>query len=272
MRSSFLKPILIFICSCGLSQELSSLAQAQEVMRDVSFKANYDGSNQKYIELLPAGFDNKQRHNVLITLHGHGSDRWQFINQPRGECAGARQVAARHKMILISPDYRAKTSWMGPAAEADLVQIIDTLKTQYRIDKIILLGGSMGATGALTFTALHANLIDGVVALNGTADLVHYPNFSAAIAASFGGTPAEVPDEYKRRSAIYFPHKFTMPIACTTGAKDSVVPPQSVLMLLKQVKPFSKHVLSIHRPAGGHSTTLEDTIQATEFVLTALRD
>lgn len=272
MRSLILKPILVFICSCGLSHELSHLTQAQEVTRDVSFKANYDGSNQKYIKLLPAGFNNKQRHNVLITLHGHGSDRWQFVKQPRGECVGARQVAARHKMILISPDYRAKTSWMGPAAEADLVQIIDSLKTQYRIDKIILLGGSMGATGALTFTALHANLIDGVVALNGTADLVHYHNFSAAIAASFGGTPAEVPDEYRRRSAIYFPHKFTMPIACTTGAKDSVVPPQSVLKLIKQVKSYSKHVLSIHRPAGGHSTTLEDTIQATEFVLTALQD
>ena len=272
MRLSFLKPILVLICSCGVSQHFSYLAQANEVVRDVSFKANYDESNQKYIELLPAGFDNNQLHNVLITLHGHGSDRWQFIKQPRGECAGARQVAARHKMILISPDYRAKTSWMGPAAEADLVQIINILKTQYRIDKIILLGGSMGATGALTFTALHANLIDGVVALNGTADLIHYQNFSAAIAKSFGGTPAEVPDEYKRRSAIYFPHKFTMPIACTTGAKDSVVPPQSVLKLIKQVKPFSKHVLSIHRPAGGHSTTLEDTIHATEFVLTALPD
>jgi len=272
MQSSFIKPILVFILSCGVSQHFLPIAQAEEVLRDVSFKANHDGSNQKYIELLPADFGNNQRHNVLITLHGHGSDRWQFIKQPRGECAGARQVAARHKMILISPDYRAKTSWMGPAAEADLVQIIDTLKTQYRIDKIILLGGSMGATGALTFTALHVNLIDGVVALNGTADLIHYQNFSAAIAKSFGGTPTEVPDEYKRRSAIYFPHKFTMPIACTTGAKDSVVPPQSVLKLIKQVKPFSKHVLSIHRPAGGHSTTLEDTIHATEFVLTALQD
>jgi predicted esterase len=270
MQSSFIKPILVFILSCGVSQQFLPIAQAEEVIRDVSFKANHDGSNQKYIELLPTGFDKTQRHDVLITLHGHGSDRWQFIKQLRGECVGSRQVAARHKMILISPDYRAKTSWMGPAAEADLVQIIDTLKTQYRIDKIILLGGSMGATGALTFTALHANLIDGVVALNGTADLVHYQNFNAAIAESFGGTQTEIPDEYKRRSAIYFPHKFTMPIACTTGANDNIVPPQSVLKLLQQVKPFSKHVLSIHHATGGHSTSLADTIQAIEFVLTAL--
>jgi hypothetical protein len=25
-------------------------------------------------------------------------------------------------MIFVSPDYRAKTSWMGPKAEADMVQ------------------------------------------------------------------------------------------------------------------------------------------------------
>ena len=59
----------------------------------------------------------------MLAFHGHGSDRWQFIKDARGECRGVRDVAARFGLILISPDYRAKTSWMGPKAEADVLQI-----------------------------------------------------------------------------------------------------------------------------------------------------
>ena len=62
-------------------------------------------------------------HDLLVALHGHGSDRWQFIRDGRDECRGTREAAARHGAILVSPDYRAPTSWMGPKAEADLVQI-----------------------------------------------------------------------------------------------------------------------------------------------------
>src|SRR5208337_2375414 len=97
------------------------------------FKATLDHSAQHYVKLLPKKFDLKQPHDVLIALHGHGSDRWQYIKQDRDECLGARDVAAEHGMIFISPDYRASTSWMGPKAEADLVQIITALRQEYKV-------------------------------------------------------------------------------------------------------------------------------------------
>jgi pimeloyl-ACP methyl ester carboxylesterase len=52
-----------------------------------------------------------------------------------------------------------------------------------------------------------------------------------AIAASFGGTQRELPLEYKKRSAEYWPEVLTMPIAITAGGQDTLVPPQSVLRL-----------------------------------------
>ena len=73
-------------------------------------------------------------------------------------------------MIMVCPDYRAKTSWMGPKAEADVLQIIAELKKQYKIDKVFVCGGSMGGSSALTFTAMHPDLVDGVVSVNGTAN------------------------------------------------------------------------------------------------------
>jgi pimeloyl-ACP methyl ester carboxylesterase len=125
----------------------------------------------------------------------------------------------------------------------------------------------MGGTGALTFTVLHPRLVDGVVALNGTANLVEFAGFLDAMAASFGGTKAEAPDEYRRRSAEFWPERFTMPVAAATGGKDRVVPPDSVRRLLDAVKTKNPNVLLIHRPDGGHSTTYEDSKTAIEFVV-----
>jgi pimeloyl-ACP methyl ester carboxylesterase len=181
-------------------------------------------------------------------------------------------VAKRYGMLLVSPDYRATTSWMGPKAEADLVQIIDTLKKRFTVDNVIVSGGSMGGTGAFTFTARNPELVDGVVSLNGTANLVDYKKFSAAIAASFGGSRTDIPNVYRDRSAEFFPERFTMPIAATTGGGDAVVPPESVLRLLKSVREKNERVLSIHRPEGGHSTNHEDTVRAFEFVISRLNN
>lgn len=60
---------------------------------DVSFLAELDGTEQRYVILLPTGFDPDVPHDVMIALHGHGSDRWQFVNDKRPECQGARDTA-----------------------------------------------------------------------------------------------------------------------------------------------------------------------------------
>lgn len=235
--------------------------------QDCSFQADHDGTEQRYILLLPQGFEPDTEHDLLIPLHGHGSDRHQFVTQDRGECLGTRKIAEKYGMILVSPDYRAKTSWMNAAAEADLVQIIDTMKKTHRIKRVFLIGGSMGGTAALTFAALHPERIDGVVALNGTANLLEYDNFQDAISESYGGTKSEIPLEYKKRSAEYFPEKLTMPVAITASGRDTAVPPESVLRLAKILKLFNPHVLLIYREEAGHETDLEDTVTALEYVI-----
>ena len=56
---------------------------------DVSFIARIDGTTQRDVALPPPRFDISQRHPILLVLHGHGSDRWQYIKNPRGECRAA---------------------------------------------------------------------------------------------------------------------------------------------------------------------------------------
>jgi pimeloyl-ACP methyl ester carboxylesterase len=245
----------------------SATIEGNWILADTIFESAFDGSEQRYVELVPTGSDGEKPRDVVLAFHGHGSDRWQFIDDPRGECRGVRETTAMFGLILVSPDYRATTSWMGPAAEADVLQIIAELKQRHRIGRFFLAGGSMGGTAALTFAALHPELVAGVCSLNGTANLVEYDNFQEARDASFGGTKAERPDEHRRRSAEFFPERFTMPVAFTTGGRDETVPPDSVQRLARRLAEDGRRVLPIHREEGGHSTSLEDTRTAMEFIL-----
>ena len=261
-----------FFCVTFVSGLFGSAAVVHDFQapQDVAFTSKLDGTEQRYVVLIPGKFRPDIRHDVMIALHGHGSDRWQFVNDARAECRGARNMAARRSMIFVSPDYRGGTSWMGPAAESDLLQILDELHGTYRIRHVIIAGGSMGATSALAFAAIHPDRVDGVVAMNGTANLIEYPNFSEAIAASYGGSRDEVPEIYRARSAELFPERLTMPLALTTGGKDTLVPPDSTLRLAETLKARGARVKSIHRPEGGHDTNIEDATAAFQFVIDQL--
>jgi len=236
-------------------------------IEDVSFVAVCDGTEQRYAIRWPDGFDGKESHDLLIALHGHGSDRWQFMKDPRDECRAARDVAERHGMVYVCPDYRAKTSWMGPKAESDLKQILEELKRKYVIRKVFLCGGSMGATASLTFAALHPEMVDGVAAMNGAGNLLEYEGFQEAIAESFGGTKRQIPLEYKERSAEYFPERLTMPLGLTAGGKDEIVPPQSVARLASVLNKLGRDVLLIYRENGGHETNYEDACAILDFLI-----
>ena len=251
----------------GVILALAAGTAGATVTDDVAFTAAYDGSEQRYVRVLPDGFDPAQPHDVLVCLHGHGSDRWQFVTGNFAEANAARDIARQNAMIFISPDYRATTSWMGPAAEADMLQIIAALKTQYQVKRMIVSGGSMGASSSLTFAALHPELVDGVVSLNGLANHETYTNFQDAIAASFGGTKAQVPDEYHKRSAVFFPERFTMPLAVTAGGQDTVVPPESVMQLAQAAQAYNTHVRIDYVASRGHSTDYNASLAAYQFVV-----
>lgn len=270
-----MKRTITRVLTATISLLLGTVSDASEPSwhgpTDRAFHAQCDGTTQRYVLMLPKGLEANEPVDLVVALHGHGSDRWQFIRHNRGECRGLRDAAARYGMIFVSPDYRAKTSWMGPDAESDVLQILDEMEEQYRVRHTFICGGSMGGTAAMTFAVLHPDRVDGVVALNGTANLVEYTGFQDAISQSFGGTKKEVPDQYKRRSAELHPDRLTMPMAATIGGHDRLVPPDSVRRLFAVLKKLGRPVLLIDRPEGGHSTDYEDTTAAIRFVVEKVR-
>ena len=160
---------------------------------------------------------------------------------------------------------------MNAAAEADVLQIINDLNTQYHVGQVIVTGASMGGTGA-DFTALHPDLVDGVCAVNGLANFVGYtsdnPTLVPQVQAAFAGTGLTLAQEYAKRSAINSPQSFTMPMAVTAGMLDATVPPQSEISLANTVKStVNPNVVSFVRATGGHSTNYVDNAVALEYVV-----
>jgi pimeloyl-ACP methyl ester carboxylesterase len=132
----------------------------------------------------------------------------------------------------------------------------------------------MGGSSCLTFAALHPDLIDGVISLNGMANYLEYVAsdwLRPSIHKSFGGNKTTALREFKKRSAEYWPEKFTMPVAITAGGKDTVVPPDSVVRLANILKLLDRDVALIYRKDGGHSTNYDDTRAALEFVIQKAR-
>jgi len=265
---TFLNSTAVILLFAVASSKL--LAASLGTPTDMAFTAICDGSTQHYVQLLPSDFDVQNQYDIVIALHGHGSDRWQYATGTRDEIRATRDAAANHNMIMICPDYRATTSWMGPAAEADMVQIIQDLRSRYNVGKTIVTGASMGGASSLTFTALHPDLVDGVCSINGLANFVGYQNFTDAISTSFGGTYGQVPQEYVKRSAINSPQAFTMPMSIAAGGCDTVIPSDSVLSLFETVKdntPRNAKTACFYRSAGGHSTNYVDNAVALEYVI-----
>lgn len=280
MNRYFFCAIITVYCFAGFAfsddsnnKEYSSAKYSNDAIEykigDVSFISDFDKTPQKYAIMAPDADTSERVLDMMVVLHGYGSDRWQFINDPRNECAACRDVAIESGMIYVSPDYRL-TNWMGAAAEADVVKIIKDIKAKYRIGKVFIAGGSMGGSSCLTFAALHPDLIDGVVSLNGMANYLEYvasDGLQHSIYKSFGGTKTTALREFKKRSAEYWPEKFTIPVGITAGSKDTIVPPGSVVRLTNVLKLLGRDVMLIYRKDGGHETNYEDTRTALDFVI-----
>lgn len=259
---------MLLLCAAATFAAWSAAGSPGDAaLHDIAFTAEHDGSEQRYMLLFPPGYRAETPCDALVALHGHGADRSQFPTDGRDECRAARDVAADRGMLLVSPDYRARTSWMGPAAEADMIQILREVRARHQIRRVFVCGGSMGGTSALTFAALHPESVAGVASMNGMANHFEFENYQDAIQVSFGGTKAEIPLEYKNRSAEYWPERFTMPVAITTGGKDAQVPPGSALRLASVLRALERRVLVIHREDGGHSTDYADARAILEFMI-----
>ena len=96
------------------------------LIHDMTFIASHDGTQQRYVRRLHAGFDATTACDALVALHGHGSDRWQFVKDPRDECRAARDAATEYGMVNLK----------GKSTRERALDIISLAHPKFRDDLI----------------------------------------------------------------------------------------------------------------------------------------
>ncbi len=203
-----------------------------------NFVSHFDGQEDSFGVLParapkpPAGYD------LIIYLHGMGSTFLEPFVCPQQEPI-AKQVCDTHPdIIFASLNYRRAWSWGNDAAISDISQNIRELIQRYPVNRIIILGTSMGGCTALTYTALAPDdlkaKIIGAVSAEGAGDLARLfketknTTIPPALINAFGGRPEAVPERYAKQSFLSNIQglRGDTRFSIISASRDTIVPPQ----------------------------------------------
>ena len=206
----------------------------------------------------------------VILVHGG------FGGSPGVARNTALTIATSHYLVkngyaLLSTDYRA-ADWI--TEYKDVVAAYEFFKTQPYVnpDAIAVVGGSHG--GNLAIQLVKHVPAQAAVACSGLHDLgrlyeyirdsqFHRKQMSQRrgsvgevylreTTAQLGGTPAEIPDEYRTSSAIHEIGQVQAPVLIAHGIQDLVVPVDISVHLASELKKHGKMVETYFPEGGPH--------------------
>ena len=209
-----------------------------------------------YRMYVPTKYDGSKPYPLIVALHGvTRTEDWFFDSNNRAFAP----LAEQHGYIVASPfGYRTDggygwgvgeppsdpaTRQLQERSEADVMQVLEIVKRQYKIDesRIYLVGHSMGAIGTWKIAA-------------------KYPDIWAAIAPIAGnGQPATL--ERLRQ----------VPAIVVHGDADNTVPVQGSRTMVAKAKELGIEVHYIEVPGGSHDGVVGANFQAVFDFLDAHR-
>jgi pimeloyl-ACP methyl ester carboxylesterase len=230
-----------------------------------SIYSRIDETRQTYLQQVPR--DRATVNTLLIGLHGHGSHQEQLMTPGIYHNALGRmmEIAWQRNVLYVTPEYRGN-SWMNAAAEADITQLIATLRTMYRLTRVVLIGGSMGGTSALIYAALRPAMVDGVIAACPATDmeLAYHefrqgplPEIADAIRASYGSAPDDHDGEFHRRSTRRHATLLSMPITLLHGDADALIDIEHSRALDRRLRAIGAPVTYTEIPGGDHDAPVQ---------------
>jgi pimeloyl-ACP methyl ester carboxylesterase len=171
--------------------------------------------------------------NTIVYLHGSFAHADQiFIRRDIRDFWLSRIMAGRHPLLSVN---MRGTSYMSPAATADMSDLLDYASEELSCTRFVLLGGSCGASSAVAYALLHPQRVHGVIAM-GMCDILARLDFARrsdnpvlrdlarTVFAAYGATPEEKPGLYQARSILAHPDRMTMPFVLTMGEHDVLIP------------------------------------------------
>jgi len=177
----------------------------------------------------------------VVFLHGHGSRGDQIFTKPDLREKWLRPI--RGSGLGVAACNLRGNAWMAPEAAEDLHALLRWLRAAHQAGRFLFFSGSMGGTSNLIYATLHPEDCALVAAMGAATDLAAYYHWgrqhkpgiqrqiASAIAQSYGGTPTEKPDVYRKHSPLFSADKLTMPLYLSHGEKDALMPVEQMRAL-----------------------------------------
>ena len=225
----------------------------------IVYKSAFDG--KKDWALFSPGDSSK---NTIAYLHGSFSHADQiFTRQDIRNFWLKRILAGNYPLLSIN---MRDTSYMSPAATQDFSDLLNYCRKNLDCNKIILLGGSGGASSAMAYACMHPEKINGVIAM-GMCDIFARLDFAQksqnevlqklakVTFEAYGGSLEEKPELYHARSVLENIDKLNMPIILTMGEADPLIPVVETRKIVEAMK--TKNNFIYHEIAeGDHDSAL----------------
>jgi len=181
-----------------------------------------------------------------VQIHHAGGGYETIYEHMAMDLAGRGMVG----ITLIHRGYPGSEGEMeyGKGEVRDIGNLAEEMRARSYIDpdKMGIMGYSRGAHNAIL--AIEATDYFKAGALwSVPVDMVDHVAVNPWVADMFGGTPDEVPEEYRIRSSIYFVERINCPLLILHGEDDHVIPVRHALRLARELekhgKPFEMKIV-----------------------------
>ncbi|MBN2851427.1 MAG: DUF2920 family protein [Clostridia bacterium] len=234
---------------------------------EIKVTSTIDGSNE------PSLFYEARKKNMplLVVLHTWSFDRFNQIDDflPYQKKLGWNMLFPEFRGPNLASNTRAQQACGSQLAKQDIADAIFHVIKNYHIDQtnIFLVGSSGGGHMALLMAGFMPMLFKKIIANCSVTDIRRWwsenPGYQNGIEACTGGAPDAVPpDEYSRRSPVYYIDTIAKSnLLMLHGKFDQSVPCEHSMDLFREIHkryPDSKVFISITDMA--HEWIIEDVI------------
>ncbi|MFZ4627186.1 MAG: S9 family peptidase [Blastocatellia bacterium] len=252
----------------GKGAEPRQLTDLNPQLREVSLAetelVSWKGPDNFTIEGLlmrPVGYQIGQRVPLILMIHGGPYGRFIDVFQERA------QIFAAQGYAVLSPNPRGSTGYgtrfmeanladWGGKDFADLMAGVDTMIARGLADpeKLVVMGGSYG--GFMTFwTITQTSRFKAAIGHAAISDWYSFHGQSdipGLMEVGFGGTPWEVPENYRRWSPMTHVAKVRTPILITHGERDFRVNIQQGEQYYRSLRKRGVETVFLRYPREGH--------------------
>ena len=235
---------------------------------DVGYSENVECYRLRYLSdgLEVVGFLIKPRQGgryPAVIYNRGGSQEYGKIDN--AALASLSHIISVENYVVVASQYRGNDGGEGREEYGgsdvnDVLNLIPMLESLPFVDpsKIAMAGVSRG--GMMTYIAIKmTDKIKAAVVIGGITDLIQLyneiPSMRPILIELIGGTPEEKENEYKKRSAYYWPEKINTPVLILHGGADYSVDVSQAEKLASELGELGKTYELVVYPGGSHGLT-----------------